>query len=247
MRTFVISDAHGHPELIENALDHGEFEPGRDAFVYAGDLLDRGPDAQGCFDLVDRYATEVLLGNHEVAVLLAFPIWPQDWESLSFRPLLIDRVLNSDPESAWKAATCSQGVLITHAGISSRYQKTFDRECRGDPWLLAAHLNVSFLTAIRQELETGEWDEDGILGDEGPLWLRPGLHGDRLPLAGIPQVAGHTPPIAGLEEYDFSMIDPCAWLGMDVPGRCRYAVIEEGRASVVDATPASLQLASCEV
>ena len=77
MRTFVISDAHGYPELIQEALDHGGFRPGEDGFVYAGDLLDRGPDPQGCIDLVERYATEVLLGNHELAVLLGFIVYPQ--------------------------------------------------------------------------------------------------------------------------------------------------------------------------
>ena len=51
MRTFVISDIHGYPHLISNALDHGGFEPGRDAFVFAGDAVERDtmPRRRGSF------------------------------------------------------------------------------------------------------------------------------------------------------------------------------------------------------
>ena len=92
-RTFVISDAHGYPEIIENALEHGDFRPGIDGFVYAGDFVDRGPDARGCLDLIERYATEVLVGNHELAVLAGFPLFEQT------------------PESRGSARCCSTGCL----------------------------------------------------------------------------------------------------------------------------------------
>jgi len=119
-RTFVLSDAHGYPEVIEKALDHGGFRPGEEAFVYAGDLLDRGPDPEGCIELVQRHATEILVGNHEMAVLLDFDMWGSDWDSRRFRPLLLDMVMNAAPDTRWKAATCIQGILITHGGVSAR-------------------------------------------------------------------------------------------------------------------------------
>ena len=232
MRTFVISDAHGYPELIQNALDHGGFRPGVDAFVYAGDLLDRGTDAEGCIALVEEYATEVLLGNHDVAALLGFFVYPQDPGAPRFRSLFIDRVLNAEPDHAWKAATCVDGMLITHAGLSSAYERVFEEECHGDPVCLAGYLNQALLDAVRRELETGEYDEQGILGDGGPTWFRPPPHGDLHPLSGIRQVVGHTPPLPELEELGFYMVDPCAFLGMEDPGRFRYAVIEDGRVRV---------------
>ena len=239
MRTFVIADAHGYPEIIEGALDDGGFKPGVDAFVYAGDLLDRGPDPAGCLELVERYATEVLVGNHELAVLLGFPMSGSERQSRSFRQVLLDRVLSADPEKAWKAATCVQGVLVTHAGVHARYQEVLNGECQGDPALLAEHLNEAFAAAVRQELETGDWDMHGILGDTGPLWFRPLPYWGRTPLAGVTQVVGHTPPQPELEAEGFYMIDPCAWMMMvDGPGRLRYAVIEEGRVEVCDAAGA---------
>ena len=236
MRTFVVSDAHSYPELIQNALDHGGFQPGVDGFVYAGDLLDRGPDPEGCIDLVDRYATESLLGNHEVAVLLGFIVYPQSAESLACRRVLIDKVLNAAAGSAWKAATCVEGVLVTHAGVSSRHEGVFRDECQGDPRLLAEHINRAFLAAVRAELETGKWEEDGILGDDGPTWFRPRPYSNLLPLAGLRQVVGHTPPLPELAEGGFHMVDPCAFLSMDDPRRYRYAVIEDGQVRVEEGT-----------
>ncbi len=242
MRTFVISDAHGYPELIRNALDHGGFRPGADRFVYAGDLLDRGPDPDSCIRLVDQWATEVLLGNHEIGVMLDFAVYPQTPESYACRQVLFDRVLGAGPESGWKAATCVDGVLVTHAGVSSEYGPVFWGECRGDPSLLAAWLNQELLTAIRHELETGEWDEDGILGHDGPTWFRPTRRGFLQPLPGLRQVVGHTPPVEELEHMDFYMVDPCVFMGMDDPGRFRYAVIEEGQVRVEEGALMSVEV-----
>jgi hypothetical protein len=246
MRTFVISDAHGCPDLIQGALDHGGYRPGGDGFVYAGDFLDRSPDAEGCFDLVERYATEVLLGNHELAALLGFAIWPRDPKSRLFRSRLVDKVLNAEPGKRWMAVTCIEGVLVSHAGISKRYQAMFDEECGRDPVLLEACLNAEFLDAVRHELETGEWDRDGILGEDGPLWFRPAPWTRLSPLAGVSQVAGHTPPIAKLEASGFFMVDPCDWSDDDDDRRIRYAVIEDGRVRVVEAPLSPAGLAGCE-
>jgi hypothetical protein len=310
-RTFVLSDAHGYPNVIEEALEHGGFLPGRDEFVYAGDLLDRGPDPEGCLDVVQRYATTVLVGNHEMAVLLDFDMWGTDPESRRFRPLLMDLVVGAGvkpglarvahdthgawpdarrawpdvptvtpiaapdthharaaqaPRTAsagvsaaarqgraaaldshrasrpahgaartsgsprWQAAACSQGVLITHAGVSARYGGRLDRGGVADPVQLVAHINQEFQAAVRRELETGDWDPDGILGRSGPLWFRP--YGDQLPLAGMWQVVGHTPPQPQLEGSGFYMVDPCVWMA-DGPARLRYAVIEDGDVRVV--------------
>ncbi|MCJ7796488.1 MAG: metallophosphoesterase [Thermoleophilia bacterium] len=231
-RTFVISDAHGYPELIENALEHADFRPGADDFVYAGDFVDRGADARGCLDLIERYATQVLLGNHEVAVLVGFPLFEQTPESRGFRQVLLDRVLARDPASAWKAVSVVDGLVLSHAGISETYQPVFEGACQADPSRLAAYLNRVFLAAVRRELTTGDWDDQGILGDDGPVWFRPRPYSNRLPLAGITQVVGHTPPLPELEAAGFYMVDPCAFAGLRDSRRYRYGVIEHGRVRV---------------
>jgi hypothetical protein len=234
MRTFVVSDAHGYPALIANALEHGGFRPGEDGFVYAGDFLDRGPDPEGCLELVERLATEVLFGNHEAAVFLDFPVFPQDPASRRFRLLLADKAFRPCPVP-WKAATCVEGVLVTHAGASQVWTSAFHHECQGDPHLLADHLNEEFLEAVLLAIEgrACEWEETGVLGWDGPLWYRPdGLGGP--PLRGCVQIAGHTPPLGDEEESGLYLTDPDTRYGLGDPGRFRYALVEGGRVTVVE-------------
>lgn len=232
MRTFVISDAHGYPELITRALEHGGFREGTDDFVYAGDFVDRGPDAAGCLEVIEQYATEVLVGNHELAVLLGFVLCEQTPGSRRLRQHLLDRVLTADPAAAWKAVTCVEGILICHGGVAQRYASVFRELCGGSPERLAEHLNREFLQAVRRELEKGAWDVDGVLGERGPLWFRPREWSGHASLSGVTQVVGHTPPVPALEDEGFYMVDPCAFWGRASDQQLRYAVIEHGQVRV---------------
>ncbi len=238
MRTFVVADAHGHPELIRGALRRGGFESGEDDFVYAGDLLDRGPDGPGCITLVESDATEVLLGNHDVAAMLGLVVYPQNRESPGLGALFREKVLNPDRSKAWKVATCVDGVLITHAGVSEEYEQVFKEQCGSDPTRLADCLNATFLTLVERQPPVGDWFEHDMLGENGLFWFRPRPYSRLAPLPGCPQVVGHTPPLARLQEDGFYMIDPCAWEWelRGVPGYLRYAVIETGRVRVEEGT-----------
>ena len=230
----MVSDAHGYPAVIENALEHAGFRPGVDRFVYAGDFVDRGPDALGCLELIERYASRVLVGNHELAVIVGFPLGEQTATSRGFRQRLLDHVLGADPEAAWCAAVCIDGVVVTHGGVSSLYEDVFAQGRDGAAARLVDHLNTTFTTAVRRELETGRWDGTGILGDDGVFWFRPRPWSGLEPLRGLVQVSGHTPPDVRLEAHGFHMVDPCVWMGSDVSTRYRYAVIEDGRVRIED-------------
>ena len=129
---------------------------------------------------------------------------------------------------AW--TVCSSATQESRRSTS----RCWNEEYLGDPALLAGHLNSVFLDAVRSELESGERDEQGILGDDGPTWFRPFPWSDLLPLAGVRQVVGHTPPVDELEAVDFHMVDPCAFYGMEDSKRFRYAVIEDGEVTVVE-------------
>lgn len=234
MRTFVISDAHGFPDLILSALAHGGFRPGEDALIYAGDLVDRGPDAGACIDIVERSAAEVLLGNHDVALLLRLPVLPQDPANARFRLLFADRTIrNAAAPGAWKLAACVDDVLITHAGVSQEYLGFLHGDCEGDLALFADRLNELFTEEVLECVEGGarRWPSIGILGSQGPLWYRPGAWGIPPPLP-CAQVAGHTPPLEGMAERRFYMIDPGTAWGAPEPGFYRYAVIEGGVVTV---------------
>jgi hypothetical protein len=235
VRTFVIADAHGYPELIQNALDHGAFRQGTDRLVYAGDLVDRGTDAEGCIELVERYATEILMGNHDVAVMLDLSIFPRDVRNMRFQPLFLEKVLGTTPQASWKLACCVEGVLITHAGVSNDYAAEFEGRFHSDIQLFAQSLNERFLEEIARETmaRTHEWGEDGVLGVSGPLWYRP--HVFKPPLA-CTQVAGHTPVLEGMQQLGLYMIDPDTSYGLGDSYRFRYAVIEEGEVRVEEGT-----------
>lgn len=149
-RTIVVSDAHGYPTVIENALEHAAFRPDIDRFVYAGDFVDRGPDSPGCLELIERYATDVLVGNHELAVIVGCPLGEQTATSRGLRQRLLDAMLGADLGSRWRAAVCVDGVVVTHGGVSSLYGGAFADACGRDASRLVEYLNDAFVDAVRQ-------------------------------------------------------------------------------------------------
>ena len=90
MRTIVLSDCHGHPQLVTAALEDAGFVNGRDRLVFAGDFLDRGPLPAACLEVLEEAGAEMLLGNHDAAILLGQQIWPQDGVSWTFRGRLLE-------------------------------------------------------------------------------------------------------------------------------------------------------------
>jgi hypothetical protein len=161
--------------------------------------------------------------------------------------VLIDKVLNKDPAYAWKAVSAIEGVLVSHAGISSRYEEVFRETCHEKVASFAEHLNREFREAVRRRLETPQEDAmrvsisvggdaalgEALFGEEGPFWFRPPPYSHSQPLGGVRQVAGHSPPVEELQEQGFYMIDPAVFLAEFGEPLCfRYAVIEEGRVRV---------------
>jgi hypothetical protein len=94
MRTLVLSDAHGFPQLIRNAFAHGglgsdgghggaghDADAAPDRLVFAGDIVDRGDRPGECLALLEAAGAEILWGNHDVAVLLDRFVYPCSGES----------------------------------------------------------------------------------------------------------------------------------------------------------------------
>lgn len=66
----LLSDIHANLEALDTCLDHAQ-KSGATRYVFLGDLVGYGSDAQGTVDVIARYAAEgavVIKGNHDEAV-----------------------------------------------------------------------------------------------------------------------------------------------------------------------------------
>ncbi len=71
MKTYVVGDVHGRCAQLQNLLEMLPRDEAVDTLVFLGDLIDRGPDAPGCVELVLNLKQNnperviCLRGNHE--------------------------------------------------------------------------------------------------------------------------------------------------------------------------------------
>jgi hypothetical protein len=257
-RTIVISDAHGYPELIGNALVHSGFRAGEDVLVYAGDFVHRGPDAAECVATVEECGpladspidpqpgeVVVLWGNHDIAVLRGTFAYPNSPPADGLRPLFRRRF----DDGAWRLAACVGDVLITHAGVSTEYAADW-QACGYDPKRLAARLETEFRNCVAYLLQPGAARANPpLLGNLGPLGYRPSLEPRDKLLPGLVQIAGHTPgggvTARSLRAAGMFMVDPDVLRGLrpEDRGRYRYAVIEEGAVRIEESAPVACSTA----
>ncbi len=64
-RTIVIGDVHGCIAELDELLLKVEYRVGKDRLVFAGDLVDRGPDSVGVVRRAQELGARTVLGNHE--------------------------------------------------------------------------------------------------------------------------------------------------------------------------------------
>lgn len=70
-RDFIVGDLHGCTNMLLALLDHIHFDPSVDRVFSVGDLVDRGPDSEGCLTLLEYPWFHAVLGNHD-AMLMAW-------------------------------------------------------------------------------------------------------------------------------------------------------------------------------
>lgn len=68
-RIWVVGDLHGCKTKFDQALAKVQFDAETDLIISVGDLIDRGPDSQGCLDLLQYPWFQAVLGNHEVMAI----------------------------------------------------------------------------------------------------------------------------------------------------------------------------------
>ena len=71
-RTLVLGDVHGAFRALEQVFERAGVDPARDRLISLGDLCDRWPEVDRCFDLILEVEDRtVVLGNHDE--------WTADW------------------------------------------------------------------------------------------------------------------------------------------------------------------------
>ena len=231
--TLVVSDIHGFPSLLENALRASGFRHGADRLVFAGDFLDRGAEARVCLDRLDELGAQMLIGNHDQAIALGYWIGEQQEASRIFRETILRRL----QERRLNLVTSVDGVLISHAGLTRTFARDFE-ELNRDPARLAARLNDEYHAAVRRQIEAGRQEPaPRILDRWSPAQVRvddPDVGPGRL-LDAVVQIAGHTTPTvyrhwteAEFRAGGLRPIDPGTYgLGVTArPRHYRYAVME---------------------
>lgn len=70
-RDFIVGDLHGCRSMLDTMLFHVGFDRTKDRLFSTGDLVDRGPDSEGCLELLREPWFYPVLGNHD-AMLIAW-------------------------------------------------------------------------------------------------------------------------------------------------------------------------------
>lgn len=70
-RDFIVGDLHGCRSMLDTLLEHVVFDVRKDRLFSTGDLVDRGPDSEGCLALLEQPWFYPVLGNHD-AMLMAW-------------------------------------------------------------------------------------------------------------------------------------------------------------------------------
>jgi hypothetical protein len=139
---YIVGDTHGMYDELRTGLRNaglidsaGHWSGGRKQLVFAGDLMDRGPDVLQLLWFVYRLEREaaaaggrvhVLLGNHEIMVMLGDLryVHPKEAHVAALHGISYDRLfdIRTSVLGRWLASkpavTRIGRVLITHGGVS---------------------------------------------------------------------------------------------------------------------------------
>ncbi|MFD3448381.1 metallophosphoesterase family protein [Microbacteriaceae bacterium 4G12] len=160
MRTFYISDIHGHYTAFMKLLDWNKWDPSTDQLIIGGDLINRGPDSADVLHFAKTFQEQypkhihVLCGNHEEMMLWYMqgtsPMWLQHGgvETLqSFRQQFgEDGWQIAEDYVPWLASLPltyeDDFAVYTHAGINTNY--SINQQPRDTMW-------TSFRDTLQQD------------------------------------------------------------------------------------------------
>ncbi|MBO9130549.1 metallophosphoesterase family protein [Bacillus sp. 165] len=140
MRTFYISDIHGHYIPLRKLLDSVNWNPEEDKLILGGDLINRGPDSAKVLQFAQTLQQQqpanvhVLCGNHEEMLIWYLrnksPMWLQHGglETLySLRQHFEDVWKAAEAYASWLESLAlvyeDNSAIYTHSGINPSFPK----------------------------------------------------------------------------------------------------------------------------
>lgn len=118
-RTCIIGDVHGCRAELVSLLEKMEADPDQDRIIFIGDLINKGPDSFGAFQVFKSMNAEAVLGNHELRLL-------QEVENPDIRSGLYHRMKTEfgsqfdeliQEISSWPLFIEEPDFLAVHAGL----------------------------------------------------------------------------------------------------------------------------------
>jgi len=156
---WIVGDIQGCRGEFEELLEAANFDPTRDELWCLGDLINRGPDSLAVLRLWRSVGGRGILGNHEVAALLAFSgTRPRQLESLQRlfgagdAAELLQQLRNLPILVYLPSAGGGPDCWIVHAGLHPSWSLpavagTLNDPPHTDAWLQSE--DVSFAISVR--------------------------------------------------------------------------------------------------
>ncbi|MGF1485186.1 MAG: metallophosphoesterase [Opitutales bacterium] len=119
-RTLIVGDVHGCADELNALIETIEPDP-NDRWIFVGDLLNRGPDTPGVFDLVRELPSMyAILGNHEARLLR----YRRNGNATNLRPHDLDTLAELRPED-WELMEAmrltlelpEEAAVVVHGGF----------------------------------------------------------------------------------------------------------------------------------
>ncbi len=135
IRRIFIGDVQGCREELEQLLEELRFDPAKDELQPVGDLVNRGPDSEGCLRLMRSLGAAGVLGNHDLHLLHTAAGLRTPRPTDTFERLLAagDR----DELLSWLAARpfarAWDDVLLVHAALHPRWRDPVRELARVEP------------------------------------------------------------------------------------------------------------------
>jgi hypothetical protein len=240
---YVVGDTHGHFHALMDGLGNaglideaGHWTGGRKHLVFAGDLMDRGPDVLRLLWFVYRLEREaaqaggrvhLVLGNHEIMVLLGEVsyVHPKEADIARTHDVSYDRMFDIRHTVLGRWLISKPGlvrmndVVIAHGGLTPEYAELrlagFDRTLAAYVSEDLFYLWADTTAVIRMSQAEYQQREDFFWSPRSVFWHREYIQSDTLTgqldlalrLAGARTlVVGHTPTDSIYARYDGRVI-----------------------------------------